>query len=132
MRFTELKRKFKKNPALSPYLSPLDDYLQELLTTSPKPIYIVPSLVATRLAINEALALALLMLAHKAGLIEPQYVVYCAARGTVLGYYESLQDVPENVFCKFHGEEHDSEDYYVELKFKFTSKALKKYASVAG
>lgn len=122
MHFPELKQKFEQNPALSPFLLPLDDYLQELVTASPKPLDIVPPLVAIRLSINEALALALLMLVDEAGLIEPQYMVYCTATENYLESYASLEDVPEKVSCPYHDkeQEHNSQEYYVELTFKFT------------
>lgn len=124
MHFPELKQKFEQKkalyPALSPYLSPLDDYLQELADASPEPRDIVPPLVARRLSIDEGLALALLMLVNEAGLIEPQYLVYCTDTENYLESYASLKDVPPTVFCPYHDKEHDSQEYYVELTFKFT------------
>jgi hypothetical protein len=136
MHFPELKQRFEQNkalyPLLSPYLSKLDDYLQELISASPEPRDIAPPLVAERLSINEGLALALLMLADEVGLIEPRYFVYCTETENYLESYSSLDDVPEKVFCPFHGVAHNPQDYYVELTFQFTPKALSKKMQAVG
>lgn len=126
MHFPELEQYKVQYPSLSPFLSSLDDYLRELVA-APTARDIVPPLVAKRLSIDEGLALALLMLAHEAGLIEPQYLVYCTDTENVIASYASLEDVPGTVFCPYHDKEHDSHEYYVELTFQFTAKALGRY-----
>lgn len=126
MHFLELEQYKVKYPSLSPFISSLDDYLSELVD-APTARDIVPILAAKRLSIDEGLALTLLMLAHEAGLIEPQYLVYCTDTETVIGAYPSLKDVPGTVFCPFHDKEHDVQGYYIELTFQFTAKASGRY-----
>lgn len=131
MHFPRLEQYKVKYPSLSPFLSSLDDYLRELVAVT-VPLDIVPPLVAKRLSIDEGLALTLLMFVHEAGLIEPQYLVYCTDTENVIASYASLQDVPSTVFCPYHDKEHDSHEYYVELTFQFTSKALGKHTEAVG
>lgn len=131
MHFHELEEYKVQYPSLSPFLSSLDDYLRERVA-APVPPDVVPPLVAKRLSIDEGLALALLMLAHEAGLIEPQYLVYCTGTENVIASYASLEDMPSTLFCPYHDKEHDSHEYYIELTFRFAPKALSRYAQAVG
>lgn len=126
MHFQELEKFKIEYPSLNELIELLDDVLQEKVVSPTRDI--VPPLLAKRLSIDEGLALALLMLVHEAGLIEPKYLVYCEDTDNIIGEYESLDKVPDKVFCPYHDKEHDSQEYYVELTFQFTPKSLSRYA----
>ncbi|GAG20045.1 unnamed protein product [marine sediment metagenome] len=130
MQFSELDKYKRQYPALNLQLSILESYLLDLLARPMSPD-VVPALVAKKVSSDEGLALALLMLAQEADLIEPRYVIYCSETENFLSEYRSLKKVPSKVFCPYHDREHGSGDYYVELTFRFTPRAMNKYAETA-
>jgi len=90
----------------------------------------VPVTLAKKLSIDEALALALLMISENAGVVTPKYHVLCPETGSFLGEFKSIEDLPDSIHCPYHesGEkEHGVDDYDVDLVFRFTPRVLRKY-----
>jgi len=127
MRFSELDRFRNRYPQLSSYIAAAEDYLQELLAR-PKPVEIVPSLVAQRLSVDEELVLSVLLLFDEAGIIEPRYQVRCSDSDGVLLEFKTLREIPERLYCPYHGRDHDRSDYYVELVFIFRPSTIERYS----
>jgi len=115
----------KKFPELKDLLPKFDSYLEAALSAShekgAKDFDIVPAQVAKNLHIKEGLALALLMLAEDAGIVESAYQVYCPTTDNFLGEYKSLKEIPKEIECPFHDPErvHSSDEYFVEVVFHF-------------
>lgn len=138
MSFPELDSYRKDNlnlPSKIKVLLPkLDQYLQKELgrkkTDKKEPTRdIVPNTLAKTLKIDEAVALALLMIYENAGVVQPNYYVLCPETDNFLGTFKSPRDLPEIIYCPYHDppKEHDKSEYYVDLIFRFTPKAMKNY-----
>lgn len=130
MRLSELEIIEHQYPKLSILLSKLENYLFWLSEKKSNPD-IVPILLAKRLSIDEGLALAILMLSDKVGILEPSYQVYCVKTVSFLEEYPALKEIPSKIFCSYDNEYHDSRDYEVELVFHFTKLFKDKYLKVA-
>lgn len=122
MHFPELEAYQTKHPTLSESIRSLDTYLYDLLSSSQERD-ISPPLVAKKLGVEEAIALVLLMFAHEAGIITPQYYVYCPATEDFLASYPSLKDLPDTISCPYDEKQHRSNEYFTELTFRFSIKA---------
>ena len=127
MQSQKLENSSSRYPQLSDLMESLDQYLGETLAKRGNTQEIVPVLVAKQFSIKEGLALALLMLSEDAGLLVPQYYVYCYKTESLLEKYGDRLDIPEKIYCKYDDKEHDDEEYYIELVFKFTKLGLSEY-----
>ena len=128
MRFPELDSFRKDYPQLSDLLSQFQLYLgrefDRAERTNPglPPHDIRPSHLSTTLHIDEGLALSLLMLAHEAGLVFPEYKIYCPETDNFLGAYPSLAALPPSINCPYHDDgeiEHNKTEYLTEVVFHF-------------
>ena len=92
---------------------------------------IVPIIFANKLSINEQLAITLLKIADKAGLVTPSYKIYCKESDSNIAKFATLKEIPAKVFCPYHDTEHDSDDYEIELVFYLTKEFRERYKKVA-
>jgi len=123
MHFPKLETYQAKHVALRESIRALDGYLYELFESSPKGD-ISPPLVAKRLRIEEAIALVLLMFAHKSGIITPRYFVYCPNNEDFIASYSSSKELPKTIDCPYDEKQHDSNEYFTELTFQFSADLL--------
>lgn len=119
MPYPELEQYREQFPELGQYLPQLDEYLSKVGARAPEDRVIVPVQLAHNLHINEIVALALLRLSDKAGILAPKYFVRCDQSEFFLGEFESRSDIPSMLFCAYHGRDHAANEYYVELVFVF-------------
>lgn len=119
MQFPELEPYRERFPELNQYLPFLDRYLAEIREREPDNRVIIPVQLARALHINEVVALALLRLCDKAGILAPRYFAYCDESEFFLGAFDSPDNIPSVLFCDYHGRNHTTGEYYVELVFVF-------------
>lgn len=129
MPFPELEQYKRQSPRLANELSQLELYLREVLDRrvpnakgfDHSAYDIIPILVAKRLGIDEGLALVLLGYAEEAGIIVHHYDVYCPTTENFLQRFESKEDLPEYIHCRYEERtEHSIHEYFVELVFTFS------------
>ena len=127
----------KKYPELKDLLPKFDSYLEDQLAKAQSEgeleLDIVPARVAKDLGIREALALALLMIADDARVIDPVYQVYCPTTDNFLKEYRTLKEIPKRLDCPFHDPPvtHTSGEYLVDLVFRFAPQVLEEKKSIA-
>jgi hypothetical protein len=106
----------RRNPELAPFVQKLAEYIRWLSDHNVN--VLVPRVAAAQLGISEADTLGLLSLFQDAGLVQPRYQLVCKRTSSVLGSYDSLKKVPDNIECSVCGEEHDADDLRVDLVFE--------------
>lgn len=131
MPFPELEPYKEHYPRIAELLAHLERYLEEV-RQRPIPAAsfdhaafdLVPVLVAKSLGIDEGLALVLLRICEEAGLVVHRYDLYCPNFNQLIESFYSKEDLPDSIDCPFEaGTEHTVEEYFVELVFRFTSRA---------
>ena len=132
MQFQELERFRLSHSKWSSLIQSADEYLFKVLTESSGKGDVVPSILARKLNISETDATALLYLFQQAGLICPQYDVYCPETEKFIRSFESKEQIPDELYCRHHDGRtfHQKDEVLVEIVFGFTSKALE-YLAVA-
>jgi hypothetical protein len=108
----------KRNPKLAPFVEKLRGHLSWLKEHDVGEV--LPRVAAVDIGLSEADTVALLGLFEKAGLVKRRYDLVCEATREVVGSYESLEEIPDQVDCKICGREHGADDLRIELVFPIT------------
>ena len=122
MRSSKFESILARHPRLRGRLTALAAYIGKQAEAGRMDI--VPALAARSLDTSEAEVLGLLMLFEEQGLLKSVYQVYCADRKTLLGEFNSKEEIPEAIHCEYCGEDHcDPEKLEVELVFQLADVA---------
>lgn len=128
MRLKELEKLQTSYPSLKELLPKFEEYLISLSDNDDNSD-VVPVIVGRHLGIDEYLALAIISLFDKAGLLKRVYQIYCVHNNTIIQEYYRKEDIPSSVYCPYHDTEED--DYELELVFQLTDKFKENYIAVS-
>jgi hypothetical protein len=68
--------------------------------------------------VSEADALGLLTLFEDAKIVQHRYDLMCVPTSAVIASFKSLNEIPNEIECRYCGDEHDGERLRVELVFE--------------
>jgi hypothetical protein len=111
----------KENPQLAPRIRALEEYLQWQKDRGVKEI--IPRVAAAKLGISEADTLGLLTLFEDASLVKHRYDLVCATSDGSIESFDSLDEIPDELYCRFCGDQHCSDDLRIELVFEIDGHA---------
>jgi hypothetical protein len=112
----------KEHPELATVIRSLEDYLRWQAERGVNEI--VPRVAAAKLRLSEADLLGLFTVFEDAGLVRHRYDVICTrSDGSVAPFY-SLQEIPDDLFCRYCGEEHGCDDLRIELVFEIIKERI--------
>jgi hypothetical protein len=109
----------RENPQLAQLVRALEEYLRWQKERGVKEI--VPRVAAAKLAVSEADTLGLLALFEDAGLVKHRYDVICARSDGSIESFDSLDEIPDELYCRFCGDQHCSDDMRIELVFEIAN-----------
>jgi hypothetical protein len=106
----------RKHPELAPLVQKLAEFVEAQSVRGVREL--IPRVVAAKLGISEADALGLLTLFEDARVVKHRYDLLCVRNGVVIKSFESLNEIPGAIECRYCGDEHDAEGLRVELVFE--------------
>jgi hypothetical protein len=149
MSFPELNPYKNKSAEMARLLTNLEFFLEEVLS---RPLVIQslkssfenltairesqnhsihPRRVAHYLGVNEPVAIAMLGICDKAGILNPRYDIYCPETQGFIAHFYSPEDLPSSIICPNHDTlvSHTKDEYLVDFMFVFTLETIMKYHS---
>jgi|ERR1700733_560842 len=113
----------KQDPqGLNKYVSQVLDYVVDRFAQGQKEV--IPSLAAEKLKLSSVEILGLFMLLEDKGILQHFYRVYCRNKDAPLCDVADKEDIPEQIPCKFCGDEHGEIDVDVEVVFRINAEKL--------
>lgn len=116
MRYGKLENFSKKHPEISPLIQLLAEYIEFQSNRGVREI--IPRVAAAKMNITEADTLGLLTLFEDASVIKHRYDLVCLRNSTVIESFGSLDEIPDQIECRYCDCEHDGESVRVELVFE--------------
>lgn len=136
MHFQCLDKYKSKDPSFAVLIPQLVNYFQEFYLKSVHnkkdldrlfKIGLLPGNLASKLNIEESMALTLLDFAEREDLVKRAWEVYCYKKRASINEYDNFLSIPRKVHCHYHNKKHGQDNYYLDVIYHFTRKAWDEY-----
>lgn len=87
-------------------------------------IDLLPNNLANKFNTSRERIIKLLEYLAEEELLKPIYSIYCEKEDAWMSEYDSLAEIPDEIYCLYHDKEHKRSKYYIEMIFRFTEKVL--------